>query len=212
MKWTVPRMWEGQTAAVLASGPSMSQEVCDQVRAAGIPTIAINETWRLAPWATMLYAADPEWWLHPSNCALQLFGGLKVSCMPVRGVRQLRNTGTEGFDPDPGAVRTGGNSGYQAIHVAAHAGAARVLLCGFDMQGADHWHGKHPAPLRETAPELYVRWLKRFDTLAPVLADRGVDVVNCTPHSALRCFRMGDLETELAKSNEHAAACAALPA
>ena len=32
--WTIPRMWEGRTVAVMASGPSMSQEVADKVRAA----------------------------------------------------------------------------------------------------------------------------------------------------------------------------------
>lgn len=213
MQWTVPRMWEGQTIAVLASGPSMSQEVCDLVhRTPGVQAIAINETWRLAPWATMLYAADPEWWTFHGNRALREFRGLKVSCMPVNGVLQLRNSGTEGFDPDPSAVRTGGNSGYQALHIAAHAGAARVLLCGFDMRGgADHWHGRHPHPLKQTDDEQFARWIRRFGTLAPVLAKRGVDVVNCTPGSALQCFRMGVLEDELART-EPAAPLAALSA
>lgn len=200
MKWTVPRLWEGQTVAILASGPSMSQEVCDRVRAAGVPAIAINETWRLAPWAAMLYAADPEWWNFPGNRALREFCGLKVSCMPVSGVMQLRNSGTEGFDQDPSAVRTGGNSGYQAIHVAVHAGAARVLLCGFDMRGgAEHWHGRHPHPLKQTDEEQFDRWIRRFGTLAAALRGR-VDIANCTPGSALQCFRMGVLEDELART------------
>lgn len=212
-RWSVPRLWPGATVAVLASGPGMSRSVADLVRAAGLPAIAINETWRLAPWASMLYAADTEWWLAPHNTALRDYDGIKVSCMPVPGVHMLRNSGTEGFDPDPGAVRTGGNSGYQALHVAVHAGASRVLLCGFNMDPGDarHWHGKHPAPLRETPREMYARWIDRFDRLAPLLLARGVDVINCTPDSALRCFRKADLKDELAKSPEPAATCAALP-
>ncbi len=208
----MPRLWPGGTVVVMASGPGMSQAVADAVESSDLPAIAVNSTWRLAPWADMLYAADPEWWHHPDNRAALAFDGLRVSCQPVAGVHQLRNSGTDGFDPDPAAVRTGGNSGYQALHVAVHAGAARVLLCGFDM-GGTHWHGKHPTPLRETLSETYGRWIQRFDALAPVLKERGVNVVNCTPGSALRCFRVADLKDEIAKTSpEPAAPEPALPA
>jgi hypothetical protein len=196
-RWSVPRLWSGATVAVLASGAGMTKHAADMIAIAGIPAIAINETWRMAPWAQMLYAADIEWWAHPDNTAKRDFVGLKVSCMPVGGgVHQLRNSGIEGFDEDPGAVRTGGNSGYQALHIAVHAGAARVLLCGFNL-GGERWHGKHKAPLRDAEPEHYAKWGRRFDTLAPLLAERGVDVVNCTPGSALKCFRSADLRDEL---------------
>jgi hypothetical protein len=197
--WSVPKLWPGGTVAVMASGPGMTQKVADEVYAAGVPAIVVNSTYRLAPWAQMLYAADPEWWLYESNRTALKFPGLRVSCQPVAGVHQLRNSGIHGFDPDPACVRTGGNSGYQALHVAAHAGAARVLLCGFDMQetrGEAHWHGKHPHGLRNTPAETYARWRDRFAAMAPILAERGVDVVTVTP-SALTCFRSGDLQTEL---------------
>ena len=32
MSYRVPRLWPGRTVAVLATGPSISQEVADQVR------------------------------------------------------------------------------------------------------------------------------------------------------------------------------------
>lgn len=192
-------MWAGKTVAILASGPGMTQAVADQVRAAGLPAIAINSTFRLAPWADVLYAADPEWWGHVGNRDALAFKGLRLSCQPMKGVLQLRNSGVTGFDPDPAAVRTGGNSGYQALHVAIHADAARVLLCGYDMQGG-HWHGRHPAGLKETSAETYARWVGRFHDLAGVAAERGIDVVNCTPGSALRAFRMAALADELEKA------------
>ena len=66
--------------------------------------------------------------------------------------------------------------------------------------------------LRETLPETYTRWVQRFAALAPLLAARGVDVVNCTPGSALRCFRFADLKDELATSPEPAAREPALQA
>lgn len=47
--WTVPQMWAGRTVAVMASGPSMSKDVADKVRAARLPVIVVNNTYRLAP-------------------------------------------------------------------------------------------------------------------------------------------------------------------
>jgi sugar phosphate isomerase/epimerase len=199
----VPRLWPGATIAVLASGPSMSADVAAAVRRAGVRSIAVNTTVQLAPWADVLYAADADWWNHPSNAdVLRAYSGLRYSVSQVPGVRQLRNSGVAGFDPDPTALRSGGNSAYQAVHLAVHLGAARILLCGLDMQpqpGACHWHGPHPYGLRETGPALFERWRQRFATLAPELERLGVDVVNVTPGSALTCFRRSTLETELCR-------------
>jgi hypothetical protein len=117
--WSVPPMWKGQTVAVLASGPSMSQAVADAVHAAGIPAIVTNDTFRLAPWAQILYAADTEWWGHTAGA--KDFAGLKVSCQAVPGVLMLHNAGNVGYSPDPACVHTYGNSGAQAIQVAAKA-------------------------------------------------------------------------------------------
>jgi len=87
--WRIQQLWPGATVAILASGPSMSLAVADQVRAAGMPAIVINTTHRLAPWAAMLYAADIEWWQHPSNADAATFAGLRVSCQQVPGVLAL---------------------------------------------------------------------------------------------------------------------------
>ena len=197
--WSVPKLWDGGTVAILGSGPSMSAVVAESIRHAGVNSIVINNTFRLAPWADMLYAADALWWqTYYKNT--QEFFGLKVSCSQVSfcDVLIVRNSGVEGFDPDPTAVRTGGNSGYQAIHIAAHAGAKRILLFGFDMHGT-HWHGRHASPLRDHGEAIYPRWIKRFSTLAPELARRGIEVINCTPRSALKIWPHKNLE-EVMKS------------
>jgi len=197
--WSVPRELAGRTVAVLASGPSMSAAVADAVRAAGAAAVAVNSTFRLAPWAWALYAADEEWWHHPANGDAKRFAGHKISVSRVHGVHGLANTGPLGFDPDPRCIRTGGNSGYQAVHVAAHAGAGRILLCGFDMHGpGEHWHGAHPAGLRETTVCTFSSWVERFASIAEPLRARGIEVLNCTPGSSLTCFPTADLEDALA--------------
>lgn len=192
--WQVPRMWEGKTVAVLASGPSMSKIVADEVLAAGLPTIVINNTYLLAPWADMLYAADAAWWqAHPGTAD---FRGLRVTVQDVAGTLKLRCSGPAGFDPHPGAVRSGGHSGHQAVHIAMHAGARRILLCGFDMHGT-HWHGEHAFPLRNTAGGTYGRWVEQFAELRDSAISLGIEIVNCTPGSALTCFPAASLTEAL---------------
>lgn len=185
MSFAIPRAFPGGTIVVMASGPSMSGDVAKKIRDSGRPAIVVNTTFRLAPWAWMLYAADWRWWKsHPDGIRFQ---GMKVSIEANDPqVRRLRNTGIDGFDADPSCVRTGNNSGYQAVHCAMHTGAARILLTGFDMDGG-HWHGANVGGVRRD-------WIARFPALRDAARERGVEIINCTPKSALKVFPMMALE------------------
>lgn len=202
MSWSIPKMWEGQTACILASGPSMNQEVADAVRPTLWRTIAINNQYQKAPWADMLYACDALWWNHPDYRSARQFTGLKVSMEPVgEDVLTLKNTGQHGMDEDPSCLRTGNNSGYQALQVAVHAGCPRIILCGFDMRsvnGKQHCHERHPLPLRDHGDGIYPRWIRAFESIALILVKKKVEVWNATPDSALKCFpsiKLGDAIT-----------------
>jgi hypothetical protein len=189
--WSIPRLWPGSTVAIIA----LCQGVADLVKAKGLVTIAITTAGKLAPWADMLYAADEDFWRF-SPWARE-FTGMKVGMCQFPGVHEIaisRRTDERGqdrhngFDSSPDRLRTGGNSGYQALSLAVHAGASRVLLFGYDMQGT-HFHGEHQQPLRNTHPDQFAKWIERFNELAPVLLAYRVDVINCSPDSALTCFR-----------------------
>lgn len=180
------------------------------VRAAGVPAVVVNRTHELAPWADLLVGNDSVWWTLSENEAALRFAGIKVCCgeRAARAVMSLRNTGPDGFDPDPACVRTGGNGGYTALHIATHARAARALLCGFDMRGA-HWHAPHR--LKNPTAKTFERWIIRFEAVAAKLAARGLEVLNCTPGSALKCFPFVPLDEALAACAVPAARHAALP-
>lgn len=196
MYWSVPAMWPGRTVAVLASGPSMSQAVADKVK--HLPRITVNTTYRLALDADIIYACDEAWW--KANPEAVQCGGIKVAMEALPGkhpefpedVKVLRNTGREGFDPFPDCLRTHNNGGIQAVQVAVHAGAARILLLGFDMRGG-HWHEAHPNG--DTSDKQFLRWIDR----ARGLAKAPVDIVNCTEGSALDCFRRESLDDVLSE-------------
>lgn len=101
-----------------------------------------------------------------------------------------------------GVVGGGGNSGFQALNLAIQFGARRVILVGFDMsdRGGAHWYGRNrwsgSGNIDETG---FRRWIAALDRAAPILAARGVDVVNASPASVLTCFRKASIAEALAK-------------
>lgn len=183
----VPRLWPQSTIVCMAGGPSLTADDAAYCRGRG-PVIAINSSYKLAPWADVLYACDNKWWGWPDGQqALHTFRGLKFALDPRAkqwpGVTVLRNTGDSGLELNPTGLRTGRNSGFQAINLALHLGAARVILLGYDMHGG-HWHKPHPDGSRPPFPTC----LKLFPTLVEPLKAAGVEVINCTPGTALTAF------------------------
>lgn len=192
---SVPRAWVGETVVCLASGPSLTQADVDACH--GLKVIAIKDCIRLAPRAAALYACDAKWWrAHPETAS---YAGPKYALEhePSRpDVTLLRNTGMVGLET-AGGLRTGQNSGYQAINLAVLYGAARILLLGYDMQpdgGRHHWFGAHP--YAASAPP-YDYFLRFFDTIVEPLKAAGVEVLNCTRRTALTVFPQVALEHAL---------------
>jgi hypothetical protein len=201
----VPRLWPGATVVCLGGGPSLTKQQVD-LAAGRARALAINDAWRLAPWADVLYACDWRWW--QTYDGVPGFAGLKVTLSNSRGhldawpdIRMVENTGTEGLEDAPTGLRTGRNGGYQAINLAVHLGARRVVLLGYDMKaapdGRTHWFGDHADwPTRTTIYETVMR--PHFAGLVAPLARRAVEVVNATPESALDAFPKMRLEEVLA--------------
>lgn len=185
---SIRREWEGQTAAIFASGPSMSTVMAEQCRE--LRTIAINnQAMDCAPWADIIYGSDLKWWLHYWPLVSTL-PGRKISVQmgqPLHGVEYLLPSGRV-FDERPGYLSTGANSGYAALCLAAKFGAARVLLYGYDMGPRNGRCRRHDYPAKLNSMPRFADWLPRFARLAPELKKRGVDVINCTPGSSLACF------------------------
>lgn len=90
-------------------------------------------------------------------------------------------------------VRTGGNSGHQAINLAVHLGVSKILLLGFDQKGT-HWFGDHPKPSNADFTNTLAG---RYATLLKPLRKLGIAVVNVTPESALQSFPRGTLADSL---------------
>lgn len=193
--------WTGETVVIVASGPS-AVEAWLPAALGRAKVVVINNSCRLAPWADLLYACDRRWWIH--NPGARGFAGLRVSAeLEDEKVRRIRLT--KGRDEilvdEPGVLGWGGNSGFHAVNLAVQAGAARLVLVGFDYNGrrGPHWHGRHPDGLNNPTEQLLARWAETLDRQAPRLAELGVDVINLSPCSALQAFPVAlSLEAALA--------------
>lgn len=197
--------WPGATVVILASGPSLTVEQCEAVsdwREGGEArrAIAVNTTFRRAPWADVLYACDAPWWrLHHAEVQQVFNGALWTQDKEATrefGVNCVESMNLPGLGKRTGVIHQGANGGYQAVNLAFQAGAKKIILLGFDMQG-NHWHGPYTNGLPNTAPNLFSSWIKNFERLAADLAQAGVDVVNCSPGSALKSFPVASLEQAL---------------
>ncbi len=188
--------WRGQTVVILGGGASLTgtalRYVARAKQSGRCRVIAVNDAVYLAWWADWLHAADAKWW-HANIDFVKRFEGLRttVDCVPQQWrVYPLEATGPKGFDRRAGRCR-GNNSGYQALHCAIQSGASRIVLVGFDMRGP-HWF-EGPADRYEA--DYAGVMLPHFKTLRRTLKARGVEVVNCSPGSALICFPQRPLET-----------------
>lgn len=170
------------TWAVLATGPSMNQSVADAVRSR-CNVVVVSDAYKLAPWADALVSADSAWWdAHPD--ALQFAGkryGLVPQWIDLRGIERL-------------SAPQGTNSGLLAVMVAAGLGAKKIVLLGCDMHSpGDHFFGRHAHGLKSTTQERMEVFKRQFASYKP----RGIEIVNCTPGSALTCYPKANLEDVL---------------
>lgn len=202
----VPKLWPGELVVIAASGPSLTQAQVDAVRGKA-RLIVINTTYRMAPWADLLYACDGKWWEVEKGAPE--FEGLRVrqqfvdadvdvGSVPIwHEIAVVNGVNERGLSFDPSKIHYGSHSGFQALNLAVLLGASRILLIGYDMKlGAGrkrHWHGDHPPTLKQTHAGAYSQWCAQYAATVAPLKARGIEVTNCTPDSALNCFPKADL-------------------
>ena len=159
-----------KTVVCLGSGPSLTPADVATVKhwretTEGTGVIACNASFKLAPWADVIYGCDAKFW-HTYRDQLPE-GPLHVSHAQNANV-YLHN----GFSVT--------NSGANAIALACDWGALKVLLLGYDCQvgaqGKTHFFGNHPHPLGNCA-NLSI-WHGRFQKVADRYKTR--EIINCS--------------------------------
>lgn len=198
---------------VIASGPSLVREDVEATRGFG-KTIVVNLAALWAPWAEYWYSADSAFWNvyrnHPdypdvANLMRTFTGQMLTTDSKASGpkVRYIPREPGEGLGRK--RIRSGANSGYQAMNLAFLRGAKQIVMLGFDMErplsGPVHFHADHPKPLTNFSQGMPELCLPEFPRLASDLVAEGVRVVNCSRYSAITCFPRRPLQDVLRELN-----------
>lgn len=168
----------------IASGPSLTAEDCAMVEQSGIPTMAVNMSWKMARFAKYIYAGDRSWWDRNGKdidipaerwtCSFSAASHHKIKHHNVKGAY---------------------NSGMRAIQWGIDHGYKTILLLGYDcsLRNGVHWHGLYTAN-RNPTPNGCRKWKRQFEQVAAQAKHRGVRVINCSRDTALECFERMKLE------------------
>lgn len=149
----------------------------------------MNNSHQAAPFADAVFAMDRAWWneygagIRPGP---ELWTTNREAARIYR-LHWIRGEAGGGIAKEPNTIRLGGNSGFQALGLALHFGAARVVLLGYDLQltgGRSHWHGDHKR-LGNPDPAKVRGWHARFAELA---RQATASIVNASRQTALGCF------------------------
>jgi len=176
--------WRGETVVCMASGPSLTPEQIEAAR--GHRVIVTNTTFQAVPWADVCFAMDRRWWAQYLKEVKETFQGERWTA----GIKVNEVQSASGLAPVM-------NSGAGAILLARYFGAGRVVLLGYDgkrgPKGEAHHHGDHPKPLSNAFS--LPRWPRQFERVAQRV--EGLEVINCSPGSAIAAFPQGSLDEVL---------------
>jgi hypothetical protein len=222
MKWLVPRIWDGGDVYILGGGPSVTKQfnipediVKKVIEGSASPSIyspymsflhdkhviGVNVAYLIGTWIDMIFFGDSGF-LSNHQKGLSDFPGLKISCHPITDsypwikylVKEIKHQ--KGISTHRGLVSWNYNSGAAAISVAAHAGAKRILLLGFDMKLNDsqcqHWHDVYHRRERLLQKHNiglpFERHLRGFPEIAKDARKMGIEIINLCPNSAISQF------------------------
>jgi len=168
--------------------------------------IGVNNVYQIGEWIDTLFFGDCSWYVV-HRLALAKWPKLKVTCCnrfsakpsaKSNGILYLAKDRRKkyGISANPTTVAWNNNSGAAAISLAVHFGVKKIFLLGFDMSldsdKVSHWHGSHAGnsnSKKKFYSPPFARHLRGFPEIAADAVNLGVEIVNCSPNSAIQEFR-----------------------
>ena len=204
--------FQGETAIICGTGPSVTEHVidlCNKAKAEGkVRLFGINLSYQYFD-VDVMNACNYQFYdyYYPRDEKLRNGKFDKWTTRPeLKGkyptVEYIEEIWIPGFSTDPSKISAHHGSSAQAMNLALHYGIKRQLLIGFDMRHKDkrHYFGEYPEPMRHITRNLgpdgeLIGLIKEMETIKP--EDYDIEIINCTPGSAMTCFPMGRLEDYL---------------
>lgn len=158
--WSAPYLFNGCIVAIVGGGPSLkpmieSGELAQLAKDAGpsVRWVAVNNSYKIAPWADLMHFADCQWWRWNGKHVLATWPREKLITTATSDITHVHDPRIKRFWRDRDKFNKdrsklhGWDSGTQAVCLARHLGAKKIVLFGFDMQtgpnGETQWHNEH---------------------------------------------------------------------
>jgi len=185
----------------------------------------INNVYQRVPWTDVHISCDAPWWRWYGERSKELLAlpCPKYTWYPELADRfnidYIKGINKPGLSTDPSVVHINHGSSPMCVNLALHYGIKRLLLIGHDMKYAADYnpkkrdHGSTPRNYSDEYPGTVQHWpsvkvglykpgvndglIETYNNMVPQLKKLGMEVINCTPDSALTTFPMSTLEEEL---------------
>ena len=185
--WICGPAWEGQTAFIVAGGPSVKTQNLELLN--GRKVIVINSSVHVYPRADILFFGDSRWYRDcaENRAAVLAFQGLVVTTsgmIKAPNIKNMIKIHPPGLATDRRALMVKRTSLTGAINLAVHLGVKSIVLLGADgcaHNGQTHHHKPHKWPVRAGCWDEQKRDLL---TIVKPLVARGIKVINASPGSA----------------------------
>ena len=204
---------EPRVGVIIGTGPSLSADQLDQVK--HLRKFGVNNAWQLG--LDVHLACNWQWWnqywpeIKNDPCHKWT---PRIESATKYGVNYIEERWADGLSTDNTYIHAHHGSGPQMVNLALHYGCEKMILIGWDMRYSGkvsdrqykdkrHYFGEYPKALQHwprTAPDGAMTGLiKEMETINP--ADYGIEIVNCTPNSAMTCFESRELADTLRELN-----------
>jgi len=165
------------------------------------------------PDLAVLYGCNEQFWSHYWSPELERHPASKWTTNRAAaeryGLNWIAEKDAPGLSANRNVIHHGHGSGYSLVNLVYLLGAERIVLLGYDLKyAADydgraqaigsterHYFGEYPADLQHW-PSVQVKagvHVELVGKYREVAAQGLVEIVNCTPGSAIDCFPMKDI-------------------
>ena len=196
-----------KTIVCIGTGPSLTPAQVEAARLTGFDLYVCNNAIFEVPDATLLYAVNLAWWdeYWPEVQHLSCEKWTTNTTASMRyHINWIAERNAPGLSEDRNVIHHGHGSGYSLVSMAYRNGADRIVLLGYDLKYAQdydagsrdpgstprHFFGEYPESMRHWPSKQVVNGVhvELVDLYRSIVEQGLVELVNCTPDSALGSF------------------------
>jgi hypothetical protein len=196
----------------IGTGPSLTPAQIESARRKGFTLFGCNKVHEIVPDLALCFGFKEFWNYYAPirhRCAKWT---IDEECASRFGLNWIhwKDAAHLGLSTGPAHIHHGKSAGFALLNLAYLAGAERIVLLGYDMKFAPdydgrarligstprHFFGEYPEALQHW-PSVRVRAGVHEELIGfyeAVSRQSLVEIVNCSPDSALACFPSVDIE------------------